>query len=580
MDKAVDRGAGTGAVSGVADPDMSMDAGAGAALVPAQSASYEWAVPSDRLSWSAEAAVLFGVDDLSPFRTGRGYAGLLAAESPAGRYEAVVNSPGIDHGDGVPYVIEYGLSIQPGVTHWIEDTGRWFASSEGRPLRAEGTVRIISDHGDARRRRAAANAVDALTGQLSRTRFLEVLTATLDDVGKVRGSVGLMVAAIDNLARINEAYGFDEADDIIAAVGRRIRSRMRGGDLIGRLSGNKFGIIMRNCQPEDMAVAAERILASIRDEVFATPAGPVSVTVTMGGVIAPRHARDAAAALARAHEALDGVKSRRRGVFQAYLPNVEREQNRREYRRITDEIVNALEDNRISLAFQPIVAAAPPHRVASYECLLRIRSADGTLLPAATIVPVAEKLGLIRLIDQRVLDLAIDELIAAPDLHLSINVSPATAMSQDWADALAADVRAHPDLAGRLTVEITETDAIADVEDSRRFVARVQALGMQVAIDDFGAGHTSFRNLRHLRVDRVKIDGAFIQNFERSEDDRHFVMTLLGLARHMGLATVAEWVPNETVAEALVALGCDYLQGAHSGLASEARPWRGEATPG
>lgn len=520
---------------------------------------------------------MFGVEDFAPFGTGRGYARMLAAESPAGRYEAVVNSPGTDQGEGVAYAIEYALSPRPGLVHWVEDTGRWFASSEGRPLRAEGTVRIITDESDARRRHAAANAVDPLTGQLSRTRFLEVLAATLDDIGKVRGSIGLLVAGIDNLARINEAYGFDEADNIIAAVGRRIRSRMRGGDLIGRLSGNKFGIIMRNCQPDDMATAAERILASVRDEVFASPAGPVSVTVTMGGVIAPRHARDAATALARAQEALDGVKTRRRGVFQAYLPNLEREQSRREYRRVTDEIVGALEQNRIRLAFQPIVAAKPPYRTVSYECLLRISAADGTLLPAATIVPVAEKLGLIRLIDQRVLDLAIDELAAAPGLHLSINVSPATAMSQDWADALAARVKACPDLAGRLTVEITETDAIADVEDTRRFVARVQALGMQVAIDDFGAGHTSFRNLRQLRVDRVKIDGAFVENFERSADDRHFVMTLLGLARHMGLATVAEWVPNETVAEALAALGCDYLQGAHSGLASEARPWRDHA---
>lgn len=577
MDKAVDRGNGTNAVWGVADPDASIDAGAGAALVPSQSATYEWAVPSDRLSWSADAPALFGVDDFAAFKTGRGYAGMLAAESPAGRYEAVVNSPGTDRGEGVAYAIEYALSPSPGLTHWIEDTGRWFASSEGRPLRAEGTVRIISDQSDTRRRHAAANAIDPLTGQLSRTRFLEVLTATLDDVGKLRGSIGLLVAAIDNLARINEAYGFDEADNIIAAVGRRIRSRMRGGDLIGRLSGNKFGIIMRNCQPDDMAIAAERILASVRDEVFASPAGPVSATVTMGGVIAPRHARDAASALARAQEALGSVKTRRRGAFQAYLPNIEREQNRREYRRVTDEIVSALEQNRIRLAFQPIVAAKPPYQAVSYECLLRISGADGALLPAAAIVPVAEKLGLIRLIDQRVLDLAIAELVAAPGLNLSINVSPATAMSQDWVDALAAQVRAHPDIAGRLTIEITETDAIADVEDTRRFVARVQALGMQVAIDDFGAGHTSFRNLRQLRVDRVKIDGAFVENFERSDDDRHFVMTLLGLARHMGLATVAEWVPNAAVAEALTALGCDYLQGAHSGLASEARPWRDEA---
>ncbi|MGL4286174.1 MAG: EAL domain-containing protein [Phreatobacter sp.] len=562
------------------DRDVAGDSSTNAILSSVGTATYEWAVPSDRLTWSANAAAVFAIDDMTRFATGRGYAQMLAAESPAGRYEAVVNSPGTDHGDGVAYEIEYALSPRPGVTHWVEDSGRWFASSGGRPLHAHGTVRIITDRYEHRRKLAAASEIDPLTGQLSRHRFCEVLETTLDDAQKVRGSIGFLIAAIDNLARINEAYGFDRADDIIAAVGRRIRSRMRGGDLIGRLSGNKFGIIMRNCQPDEMATAAERILAGVRDDVFATPAGPISITVTMGGVIAPRHAADLTAVMGRAQEALDGVKARRRGAFQAYQPNLEREQSRRENLKITDEIVAALNDRRISLAFQPIVAARDPHEVSSYECLLRIRRGDGSLLPASTIVPVAEKLGLIRLIDQRVLDLAVGELLAAPDLRLSVNVAPATTMDHDWLDALAAAVKRHPGIAQRLTVEITETEAIANVEDTRHFVAKVQGLGLSVAIDDFGAGYTSFRNLRRLGVNCVKIDGAFVENFERGEDDRHFVATLLGLARHMGLSTVAEWVPNEAVARALTELGCDYLQGVHTGGASEARPWLATATPG
>jgi EAL domain-containing protein (putative c-di-GMP-specific phosphodiesterase class I) len=280
----------------------------------------------------------------------------------------------------------------------------------------------------------------------------------------------------------------------------------------------------------------------------------------------------------RAQEALDGVKARRRGAFQAYQPNIEREQSRRENLKITDEIISALNERRISLAFQPIVAARGEHQISSYECLMRIRRSDGSLLPAGDIVPLAEKLGLIRLIDHRVLDLAVAELRAAPNLRLSVNVSPATTMDRDWLDALADHIKARPDLADRLMVEITETAAIADVDDTRRFVAKVQDLGLKVAIDDFGAGHTSFRNLRRLAVDCVKIDGAFVANFERGEDDRYFVDTLLRLARHMGLRTVAEWVPNEAVARALAELGCDYLQGHYSGDAAETRPWLGASS--
>ncbi len=163
----------------------------------------------------------------------------------------------------------------------------------------------------------------------------------MQDAVKVRGSMGLIIASIDSLAHINEAYGFDIADEIIAAVGKRIRSRLRGGDLLGRLSGNKFGILMRSCQPEEMETAAERILSAVREDIFLTRAGPVAITVTLGGIIAPRHAETLAAMMGRAQEALDSIKARRRGAFQIYAPSLERETARRENLRITDEIVSA-----------------------------------------------------------------------------------------------------------------------------------------------------------------------------------------------------------------------------------------------
>ena len=134
-------------------------------------------------------------------------------------------------------------------------------------------------------------------------------------------------------------------------------------------------------------------------------------------------------------------------------------------------------------------------------------------------------------------------------------------------------LRAHAGVAERLTVEITETTAIQDIDETRGFVARVKDLGCRIAIDDFGAGYTSFRNLRKLGVDLVKIDGAFVQNLRRSEDDRAFVHTLIDLARRLGLETVAEWVQDEEAAAILADWGCDYIQGALVGLASERRPW-------
>jgi EAL domain-containing protein (putative c-di-GMP-specific phosphodiesterase class I) len=158
-------------------------------------------------------------------------------------------------------------------------------------------------------------------------------------------------------------------------------------------------------------------------------------------------------------------------------------------------------------------------------------------------------------------------------LRASVNVSPASTTDPTWWNGLGGLLRAHSGVGERLTIEITETAAIRDIDEARGFVTRVKDLGCKIAIDDFGAGYTSCRNLRKLGVDIVKIDGAFIQDIARSEDDRAFAHTLIDLAHRLGLKTVAEWVRDEQAANLLRDWGCDYLQGELVGLASTERPW-------
>ena len=146
-------------------------------------------------------------------------------------------------------------------------------------------------------------------------------------------------------------------------------------------------------------------------------------------------------------------------------------------------------------------------------------------------------------------------------------------MDPDWSATIESLMRAHPGVAERLIVEITETVAIQDIDDIRGFVTRLKNFGSRIAIDDFGAGYTSFRNLRKLGVDIVKIDGAFVQNIARSADDRAFVQTLIDLARRLDIKTVAEWVQDEEAAVMLREWGCDYIQGRLIGLATPQRPW-------
>ena len=276
--------------------------------------------------------------------------------------------------------------------------------------------------------------------------------------------------------------------------------------------------------------------------------------------------------LARAQDALDAAKAKRRGSFQAYRPNPERDAQRQGNVRATEEIIKGLNERRLFLVYEPVVAVGT-REPAFYECLMRVRRDDGSLLAVNEIVPLAERLGLVRLFDHRVLELVLDELATAPALKASLNLSAVSTVDPDWWASLGAALRANPGMAERLTVEFTETTAIQDLDDTRGFVARAKDLGCRIAIDDFGAGFTSFRNLRKLGVDIVKIDGSFVQNLKRSEDDRAFVQTLIDLARRLGLETVAEWVQDEDSAAILADWGCDYLQGALVGRATLERPW-------
>ncbi|MGC2320064.1 MAG: bifunctional diguanylate cyclase/phosphodiesterase, partial [Bradyrhizobium sp.] len=444
------------------------------------------------------------------------------------------------------------------------------------PAHVQGIVRVNNEAHARDEQLVRLSRHDPLTGELNRTHLVASLAEAIEEASRFRASCAFLLIGIDHLARINDAFGFDVADAVISEVANRIRIRLRAGDALGRFSGNKFGLILKNCTVDDMNIAAERFLAGIRDEVVPTSSGPVSVTVSIGAVSVPRYARSASEAINRANETLDMAKRRRAGSFSLWRPNVERDAQRRVNIRVTDEIVTALNERRIVMGFEPVVEARS-RSAAFYECLIRMEQEDGQVLLAPDIVPVAERLGLIRLVDHRVLELVVAELAASPNVQLSLNISPDTTMDPDWWASIESLMRAHPGVAERLIVEITETVAIQDIDDLRGFVMRLKNLGSRIAIDDFGAGYTSFRNLRKLGVDIVKIDGEFVRNVARSADDRAFVQTLIDLARRLEIKTVAEWVQDEEAALMLRDWGCDYIQGRLIGLASSQRPWETRA---
>jgi len=535
--------------------------------------AYIWDISSDRIEWESNAAHVLSVSDAEAIDTGAAYQMLIAPEHLSRRSAAIFEAPASDEIQrGTPYRLQY--RFQPfgrrsDRSIWIEDHGRWWAGEDGRPTRARGVLRVINERYWEEQRLLYRSDHDELTRQLNRIRLTEALGAVLTRGERTRQSSAFLIAAVNNLAVINDTFGFDVGDEVIAATARVIKDKLRGGDTVGRYSSNKFGIILNECGPGAMRIAAERFMKAVREQAIRTSACQLSATISIGGVVIPDQAGTVHQAIGHALQALEKAKHKRADCFMSYEPSPMRETARQRNIAIADEVIAALDDNRMRLVLQPMVRSTD-HVPAIYECLLRMERPDGTRVSAGEFIPVAEQLGLSRLIDHRTLELAIDLLKTHPRLALSLNVSSLTASDHSWLVALQKQTGGRRQITERLTIEITETAAIHDLDQSINFVDTLKELGCRAAIDDFGAGYTSFKNLKLLNVDMVKIDGAFVKDVTRDTSDLVFIKTMVELANSFGMETVAEWVGDAAAADLLRDVGITYLQGFHFGMPLEA----------
>jgi len=374
----------------------------------------------------------------------------------------------------------------------------------------------------------------------------------------------LVIAAIGNLSLINEAFGFDVGDEVITIVGKRLRACLRERDCFARFGSNKFGMLLADCEPDQLEFVAERMIRSVRQSLVETTVGAVSMTLRMGGVLLPKQANTLQDAFSNALDALDHARERQGDRYFQFDSSGGRISRRTRNILIVDEVIRALNDRRMMLAVQPIVRSGG-RQPGFYECLLRMQKPDGTFVTAGEFIPIAERLGLSHLIDHRVVELAVDLLKSSPSLKLAMNVSGETATDREWLNALYGLTGGDRSLSERLMVEITETSVISDIDESVEFVKSLKNIGCQVAIDDFGAGYSSFKNLKLLDVDMVKIDGDFVKNLADSKDDLFLVKTLINLARNFSMKTVAEWVGDEATAKLVENAGADFMQGFYFG---------------
>jgi EAL domain-containing protein (putative c-di-GMP-specific phosphodiesterase class I) len=227
-------------------------------------------------------------------------------------------------------------------------------------------------------------------------------------------------------------------------------------------------------------------------------------------------------------------------------------------------LISALADRRMCLFRQPIVSSHDTS-IVRWECLSRLIHEDGRIVQPYEFIPAAERAGLVGALDLETLSLALKALGREVDVKLAVNVSAATIADQGSRRAYKDMLAAHSGLATRLTVEITETIAIHDLDIAARFGHAAKAAGARLALDDFGEGHTSFQSLRHLPLDEVKIDGLYVEGIDARAENRAFVIAIDRLARDLGMETVAERVETAGEANALREIGVDGLQGYYYG---------------
>lgn len=534
-------------------------------------ATYSWNIETDHMTWSLGAELIFGLRDMTALGAGMSFTTLIDQASPTSRHAEIFENDQRDPGTGVAFCARYLINPSPGVRFWIEDNGRWFASEAGRPRLVHGVCRRILAPTSEEIALVTRRHFDPATGALTRADFCNALAHAIETGVKDSRALVVMMVAIDDLARLNRKYGYSVGDEVIAAIARRLRGAVRRRDILGRYATNKIGIILAPSLAEHIESAAGRLVSAIRSTPIETSVGPISASVHIGGVGVPHPARTTMEALHACEEALNDADERIDAPFIAYSGNPKTDSQRSTNRESSEIVLSALNERRIRLAYQPIIASATG-AIAMYESLVRMVTPDGKWLGAAHIVPVAERLGFLHLIDHRVVELALETLREQPDLVLTVNVGVDTALHPDWMAAFRAHLSVNPGVARRLVVEITETSLIEDIGAARKLIEGIKEQGARVAIDDFGAGHTSFRNMRLLPIDILKIDGTFIKNLARSADDRFFVQTLLQLARHLKIETVAEWVQDEETATLLASWRVEYLQGDFLGAAQEGIP--------
>lgn len=551
---------------------FSSDAGMEEWLRAAGELAYEYDADSGHISWMGDAKAVLGDINRHLLSQIQDFNSIINAQDLPAKLQAQTFADAQVLTGPRSYECEYRLRLAEGDQLWVHDRGAVFFNPDKQSQVFRGFLRMIGAQRDDKKTLERLAFYDELTGFHNRSSVRQLLSRALR-ASELANTEGCFIAVgIDRLSLFNEAFDSNVADEVIRRVAERLDSLTGTSASLGRIAGDVFGIVLPDTNEHAVAALATKILSSLCTTPLDTAAGPLRVSVSLGGTTFPRDSREATDIITKAESALQAAKKQGRGCF---LPYALSEVQREEYRgwlRTGDNFLLALDGNRLALAFQPVVDAQSG-KTAFHECLVRMIGSNGSIMDAGEFIPAVERLGLARLVDQYTAKMVVEELVAFPDLQLSVNVSAWTLTDPCWLRRLISLLRRNPDVGKRLIVEITETMAMRDLDKARIFVKTLQDLGCRVALDDFGVGNTSFSQIKRLGVDIIKIDKSFVRNIGEDEESHLFIRALQGLADGFKLQTVGEGAETMEEVKFLRDDGVTFVQGYAYGFPSIERIW-------
>lgn len=400
---------------------------------------------------------------------------------------------------------------------------------------------------------------DPLTGLANRTTFLDSVQRRLETHWG-RG-LAVMLIDLDRFKEVNDTLGHSNGDLLLGEVGSRLRRTVGSAGTVSRLGGDEFAVWLPTRGGATEAVElAERVGCALR-EPFELEGLPIEVSGSVGVAIHPGDGDDASTLLRCADVAMYVAKQGHRGVA-VYTA----EQNHYSPRRlaVVGELRRAIEDGTLTIYYQP-VASLRTGRIVGCEALVRWVHPRYGLLPPEDFVPVAEHTGLVHTMTRLVLGSALEQIRdwrgRGADLGVAVNVSARTLLEPGFVDTVAGLLASTGVPSSLLTLELTESSVMDDVESSMGTLGRLSDLGVSLAVDDFGTGYSSLSYLSRLPVDMVKIDKSFVQHMASDAGDAMIVRSTIDLARNLGLEVVAEGVEDRVAWERLKGLEADYAQG-------------------